>query len=147
LLLLLPPPPAAGGGCEAIPQGPGCNSPRACAAAYPCTVRQGLLFVRPVVLPNAFLAKGSQAAVDTSTVPIVEELDQEGWVTQVGAGRLAGLLRRGWRPLAPGQVRQLAGRAGWAGDGAEGSWRIAKWASAVRLWGAHGRECSHMHAY
>jgi hypothetical protein len=83
-----------------IPQGRGCNSPRACATAYPSCVKQGLMFVRPIPLPNAFLARGPPAEVDTSTVPIVEELEQEGWVSQVrgsgGGGGGGGGAWEGW---------------------------------------------------
>jgi hypothetical protein len=70
-------------------QGADCNTPRACAVAYPCAVRQGLLFVQPTALPNVLSSDwgAAAAAVDTSDIPIVEELEQgQGWIASVSAG-------------------------------------------------------------
>jgi hypothetical protein len=64
--------------CNAPPhthQGADAANPRACATAFPCAVRQGLLFVRPKPL--------SEAAADESTIPIVDEFEDPEWVTQV----------------------------------------------------------------
>lgn len=64
------------GACRRIPQGGDPSAPRACAAAFPAAVRQGLLFVRPKTL-----AQGG--APDEALVPVVEEFDsQDGWVRQ-----------------------------------------------------------------
>jgi hypothetical protein len=73
----------------ALAQGASCDSARACAVAYPCAVRQGLLFVKPQSLPNPRLDPAADAAavaadVDTSDIPVVAELDtDEGWVSVV----------------------------------------------------------------
>lgn len=86
-------------------------SPRACATAFPCVVKQGLLFVKPQPLPKTPLSAAatnsggssssgpavsgssssgaSGAAVDPfADVPIIPELDEEGWMTQVWAAAL-----------------------------------------------------------
>jgi len=65
------------GTCERIPQGADASNPRACATAFPCAVRQGLLFVRPKPVTGA-------SPADESTIPIVDELEDPEWVTQVG---------------------------------------------------------------
>eukprot|EP00877_Chromochloris_zofingiensis_P009457 jgi/Chrzof1/4765/Cz14g25130.t1_PAO4[v5.2] len=84
------------GKCEVIPQGGNNDSPRACATAYPCAVRQGLLFVKPKPLPNPIISSKSAAAVngsgsstsllpavaDESDIPIVEELEDPNCVAQ-----------------------------------------------------------------
>lgn len=84
------------------------HNPRACATAFPCVVKQGLLFVKPQPLPktpvtaatNSSSRNGassrshSHAASSSSVVaaadpyadvPTIPELDEEGWVSQVSA--------------------------------------------------------------
>ena len=99
-------------------QGGNCNSPRACATAFPCAVKQDLIWVKPVALPSPLITKkqsnftltatGAAAAggggggsnglngkqqqqqfggvVDESDIPIVQELEEPGWVSQVRRG-------------------------------------------------------------
>jgi hypothetical protein len=115
------------------------HSPRSCATAFPCVVKQGLLFVKPQPLPKrpaaatvtTIVTSGSSSSSSSSSsalgaassgnssshsggvtaavdpyadVPTVQELDQEGWVSQVG-GLLGGcwclLQCQGWLQLAP----------------------------------------------
>lgn len=68
------------GTCQRIPQGsPGVPAPpRACAVAFPCAVRQGLLFVR--LKPAG--GPGAGGPADESQIPVVEELEDPEWVTQ-----------------------------------------------------------------
>jgi phenylpropionate dioxygenase-like ring-hydroxylating dioxygenase large terminal subunit len=77
--------------CNTTPpkQGADAANPRACATAFPCAVRQGLLFVRPKPL--------SEAAADESTIPIVDEFEDTEWVTQVRTSRRGFVLSPGCR--------------------------------------------------
>ncbi|KAL6764549.1 hypothetical protein V8C86DRAFT_2471996 [Haematococcus lacustris] len=70
------------GACERIPQGGLASSPRACLAAYPVEVRQGLVWARPIALPRGLDSRDSAAGVDTSDIPIVPELEDPEWVPQ-----------------------------------------------------------------
>ncbi|GFH13284.1 pheophorbide a oxygenase [Haematococcus lacustris] len=70
------------GACERIPQGGLASSPRACLAAYPVEVRQGLVWARPVALPRGLDSRDSAAGIDTSDIPIVPELEDPEWVSQ-----------------------------------------------------------------
>ena len=56
------------GKCTKIPQGGDPANPRSCAVAYPCVVRQDLLWIKLVPL-------SSGAAVDTGDIPIIPEID------------------------------------------------------------------------
>ncbi|KAI8476799.1 MAG: hypothetical protein J3K34DRAFT_455631 [Monoraphidium minutum] len=56
-------------------RGADASNPRACATAYPCAVRQGLLFVRPKTLLEG-------GAPDEGSIPTVPELEDPGWVSQ-----------------------------------------------------------------
>lgn len=79
------------GACKAIPQGGKVDTPRACATAFPCAVKQGLLFVKPTALPSALLPSGTpNGALDTRLAEAVAQEEQiiqvpeldEGWVSQ-----------------------------------------------------------------
>mmetsp|Transcript_4547 Transcript_4547/g.11259 ORF Transcript_4547/g.11259 Transcript_4547/m.11259 type:complete len:613 (-) Transcript_4547:2242-4080(-) len=66
------------GACVNIPQGGNASSRRACVTAYPCAVRQGLLWVQPRPLPAG--SDPATAQVDTAAIPIVPELEDPAWV-------------------------------------------------------------------
>lgn len=85
-------------------KGGDCSNARACAVAYPCAVRQGLLWVRPTPLPSPLVgdsgAAAAQQLLDTSDIPIVPELEEEGWASQVVAPMGGG--RAEWLGIALG---------------------------------------------
>ncbi|KAK9812641.1 hypothetical protein WJX72_001174 [[Myrmecia] bisecta] len=66
------------GTCTAIPQGGQVNNPRTHATAYPCAVKQGLLWVKPSVVHGAAQHGMIEAEIDTADIPIVPELEEEG---------------------------------------------------------------------
>uniref|UniRef100_A0A383WLW0 Rieske domain-containing protein n=1 Tax=Tetradesmus obliquus TaxID=3088 RepID=A0A383WLW0_TETOB len=86
------------GGCEIIPQEGHHATPRACATAYPCVVRQGLLFVKPAALPKRPVASDDSSSsssagagvhadaggstVDAAGLPLVPEFDDPAWLVQ-----------------------------------------------------------------
>lgn len=84
------------------------HNPRSCATAFPCVVKQGLLFVKPQPHPKAPVTHSTAASSSSSRqefssssssssgadpyadVPTIPELDQEGWVSQVGDASACG---------------------------------------------------------
>lgn len=83
------------GRCEVLPQGGNRSNPRTCATVFPSTVKQGLLFVKPIPLPrpqpdfshaglNGSSRSSDEVALleDDYDVPVVQELNQSGWVSQ-----------------------------------------------------------------
>ncbi|WIA12495.1 hypothetical protein OEZ85_012528 [Tetradesmus obliquus] len=87
------------GGCEIIPQEGHHATPRACATAYPCVVRQGLLFVKPAALPKRPVASDDSSSssssagagvhadaggstADAAGLPLVPEFDDPAWLVQ-----------------------------------------------------------------
>lgn len=84
------------GSCLVVPQAlPGATghlSDRACVDAYPCTVKQGLLWVKPTPI-RQLLAEDGEKALAEDDLPLVEEVEKEdGWV--MGTVRSRRLRRR-----------------------------------------------------
>lgn len=74
---------SAGGECQTVPQAPagsvGHRSARACVEAYPCAVRQGLIWVRPTPISKVMAAEGG--GLGEEKIPTADEVrEEDGWV-------------------------------------------------------------------